>query len=126
FAAQALPVHTPRSIVRVSVALYSMGSTPAIRKESPMFVDPGYTPYDLNFSLFGISVRVSPWFWLVSAFFVWNVSIPLGLSFVFLGVACTFVSILVHELGHVLMGKLFGSHGYIVLYSFGGLAVGSG
>jgi len=36
-----------------------------------------------------------------------------------------FVSILVHEFGHVLMGRGFGSWGYIVLYGFGGLAVGS-
>lgn len=38
---------------------------------------------------------------------------------------CSFLSILVHELGHVLMGRFFGSYGQIVLYSFGGLALGS-
>jgi Zn-dependent protease len=36
-----------------------------------------------------------------------------------------FVSILLHELGHVVAGKLFGSHGRILLYSFGGLALGA-
>src|SRR5207249_441117 len=36
-----------------------------------------------------------------------------------------FVSILIHELGHVLMGRIFGSDGHIVLYGFGGLAIGS-
>lgn len=40
-------------------------------------------------------------------------------------VACVFVSILVHEFGHALTGRLFGSHARIVLYGFGGLAVGS-
>jgi Zn-dependent protease len=35
------------------------------------------------------------------------------------------VSILLHEFGHVLTGWAFGSKGHIVLYSFGGLAVGS-
>jgi stage IV sporulation protein FB len=38
---------------------------------------------------------------------------------------CVFVSILIHELGHVFVGRIFGSHGHIVLYSFGGLAIGS-
>src|SRR5262249_54958026 len=32
---------------------------------------------------------------------------------------------LVHEMGHVFMGRLFGTDGHIVLYSFGGLAIGS-
>ncbi len=94
-------------------------------KAQRVLADPGQSPYDLNFSLLGIPVRVHPFFWLVSALFVWDVSIRLGLGYVFAGVACTFVSILIHELGHVLMGKLFGADGYIVLYSFGGLAVGS-
>lgn len=89
-----------------------------------MFVDPGQSPYDLNFSLFGIRVRVSPWFWLVSAFFVWD-SVEAGFSYLFMGIGCIFISILVHELGHVLAGRLFGADGYIVLYGFGGLAVGS-
>jgi Zn-dependent protease len=36
-----------------------------------------------------------------------------------------FVSILIHEMGHVLVGNVFRSYGHIVLYSFGGLAIGS-
>jgi Zn-dependent protease len=44
---------------------------------------------------------------------------------VLLWVAVVFVSILIHEMGHVLMGRIFGSDGYIVLYGFGGLAIGS-
>src|SRR5262249_26998456 len=36
-----------------------------------------------------------------------------------------FGSVLLHELGHVWMGRVFGSNGYIILYSFGGLAIGS-
>jgi Zn-dependent protease len=43
----------------------------------------------------------------------------------FIWVAVVFLSILLHEFGHIWMGKAFGSDGYIVLYSFGGLAVGS-
>ena len=36
-----------------------------------------------------------------------------------------FISILVHELGHILMGRYFGNRGHIILTGFCGLAVGS-
>src|SRR5262249_58800220 len=48
-----------------------------------------------------------------------------GVTDLALWVACWFLSFLVHEMGHVLMGRAFGSDGHIVLYSFGGLAIGS-
>jgi stage IV sporulation protein FB len=89
-----------------------------------VLVDPGPSLYDQNFSLFRIPVRVSPWFWLMGAFISWG-GIEDGFAFVLVGIGCVFVSILLHELGHVLVGKLFGAEGYIVLYGFGGLAVGS-
>src|SRR5438874_1517291 len=63
-------------------------------------------------------------FWLVSVIMGWN-TMRDGVSYLLVWIACTFVSILIHELGHVFMGRLFGSHGHIVLYSFGGLAIGS-
>src|SRR6516162_10157851 len=40
-------------------------------------------------------------------------------------VAACFVSVLIHEMGHVFMGRLFGTDGHIVLYSFGGIAIDS-
>ncbi|MBI3410787.1 MAG: site-2 protease family protein [Planctomycetes bacterium] len=40
-------------------------------------------------------------------------------------VAIVFVSVLVHEMGHILMGRYFGSRGHIILTGFCGLAVGS-
>ena len=42
-----------------------------------------------------------------------------------LWIACVFLSILLHEFGHVWAGRGFGSDASIVLYSFGGLAVGA-
>jgi Zn-dependent protease len=87
-------------------------------------LEPQHTQFDLHFRIFRIPVRVHPMFWLFSAFLGWGY-IQLGLEYVLLWVACTFVSILVHELGHVLMGLAFGVPSHIVLYSFGGLAVGS-
>jgi membrane-associated protease RseP (regulator of RpoE activity) len=41
-------------------------------------------------------------------------------------VGCVFVSILVHEFGHALMGRRFGSDPSILLYSFGGLCYTGG
>jgi len=94
-----------------------------------LFVEPEPTHYDLRWRMLGTPIRVHPLFWLVSALFGSNLlrmgEGVQGLAYVILWVACVFVSILVHEFGHVLVGRLFGSNGYIVLYGMGGLAVGS-
>lgn len=77
------------------------------------------TPFDLHFSLGRIPVRVHPGFWLFGAIFYW---VPDDLRLTFIWVACLFVSILVHELGHALIGEAFGWPSEILLYHFGGLA----
>ena len=77
------------------------------------------TPFDLNFSLFGIPVRIHPFFWLFSAILGWNARDP---KVVVLWVACVFISILIHELGHALTAQAYGWPPHIVLYSFGGYA----
>lgn len=94
-----------------------------------MFFEPSQTQFDLRFRLFGIPVRVNPWFWVVMAVLGWGGG-PGSEGGLFLAglaawVAACFVSILIHEMGHVFMGRWFGSDGHIVLYSFGGLAIGS-
>lgn len=89
-----------------------------------MFMDPGRTQFDLNFRLFGIPVRVHPFFWLM-CLVLGSDTLHEGISFLLLWVACVFVSVLIHELGHVLMGRVFGAWGEVILYGFGGLAVGS-
>src|SRR5579884_3244006 len=90
-----------------------------------VFFEPNETAYDLRWRMFGTPVRVHPMFWLMSLILGYDGTIHLGVGFVLAWVACVFVSVLLHEFGHVWMGRLFGSHGHIVLYSFGGLAVGS-
>lgn len=90
-----------------------------------MFFEPNETAYDLRWRMFGTSVRVHPMFWLIAVVLGYDATIRLGIGYVLAWVACVFVSILLHEFGHVWIGRLFGSHGYIVLYSFGGLAIGS-
>jgi Zn-dependent protease len=84
--------------------------------------EPARTQLDLNFSLFGIHVRVHPMFWVVTAILGSN---QRDAKYVLLWIAVVFVSVLIHEMGHVLMGRIFGSDGHIVLYGFGGLAIGS-
>jgi Zn-dependent protease len=93
-----------------------------------VFFEPNQSQFDLRFRLFGIGVRISPWFWIISAAMGWGGGPGRGDQFLqrlIIWIACVFVSILVHELGHVLVGRLFGSDGHIVLYGMGGLAIGS-
>jgi stage IV sporulation protein FB len=76
------------------------------------------TPYDLRFRLLGIPVRVHPLFWVVMAVLGWQ---DRNLPMVAVWVACGLVSILVHEYGHGLMSRVFGSSPSIVLWAMGGL-----
>jgi Zn-dependent protease len=87
-----------------------------------VLTEPERTPYDLRFRLLGFPVRVHPWFWVLAAL-LGAETINLGLQFLAIWVAVVFASILVHELGHAVAFRAFGSDADIVLYSFGGLAV---
>jgi stage IV sporulation protein FB len=89
-----------------------------------MFGEPVETPYDIRFRLFTVDVRIHPLFWLMTTLLGWE-SIHEGVAFLVAWNLCVLLSILIHEFGHVFMGRLFGSDGHVVLYSFGGLAVGS-
>jgi stage IV sporulation protein FB len=89
-----------------------------------LLLEPRETAWDLRWRMFGIPVRVHPMFWLVGLFMGMSAA-KLGLQYVLIWVACVFASVLVHELGHVVMGMVFGQRGRIVLYAFGGLAIGS-
>src|SRR5271169_6821462 len=71
-----------------------------------------------RFRLFGIPVSVQPWFWLTTLFMGANRSVGMLLIWI----AVCFVSILLHEVGHVMAYRAFGEQGSIVLYGWGGLA----
>jgi Zn-dependent protease len=86
--------------------------------------EPEPTQFDWNFRIFGIRVRVHPLFWLIAVVLGWGLARE-SFAYLILWILCVFVSILIHELGHIVAGMVFGSSGHIVLYSFGGLAVGS-
>jgi stage IV sporulation protein FB len=85
-------------------------------------LEPGRTAYDLNWRMFGIDVRVHPMFWLIGAIMGFNL-LQISIALFLVWMACVFVSILIHEMGHVVMGQLCGTTGHIVLYAFGGIAV---
>lgn len=82
-----------------------------------MFGMPTPTAYDLNFRVLGIPVRVVPWFWLGMLLVSGRNDPKMALIFI----ACGFVSILAHELGHGLMARAFGYRSEIALYAMGGL-----
>jgi Zn-dependent protease len=84
--------------------------------------EPAPSPADLHFRLFGIPVRVSPWFWIVSLLLGMGGRGPAEPVSTLMWVGVVFVSILVHELGHAFTQRYFGGHPWITLYSFGGLA----
>lgn len=83
------------------------------------------TRYDLQFSLFGIPVRVIPWFWVTGVVFQFDLlrDRENGPLLLMMWLAILFVSILVHELGHATVARMFGFSPSIILYHFGGLAV---
>src|SRR5262245_16399907 len=89
-----------------------------------MFLEPQPTEWDLKWTMFGIPVRVHPMFWLVGLL-LGRGALQDGAIYLVAVVACFFISILIHELGHVFMGMKFGADGHIVLYGLGGLAIGS-
>ncbi len=85
-----------------------------------IFGEPERTQGDLNFVLFGIPVRVHPFFWLVG--------LLLGLhnptaGAMIVWIAALFLSVLVHELGHAAVMRSYGFYPSIVLYGMGGLAM---
>jgi stage IV sporulation protein FB len=82
----------------------------------------GTTPYDLRFRLFSIPVIVTPWFWLAGLITSGLGTRDFGFDLLLIWIACLFVSILVHEMGHALTALAFGWPPTVYLYGFGGLA----
>ena len=75
-----------------------------------------------HFTIARIPVRVEPAFLLVSFLFGFRY-LRDGLDIVLIWVACSFVSILVHELGHGFALRVFGQRSVIVLHGFGGVTI---
>lgn len=101
-----------------------------------MLQEPGASPYDLHFNIFGFPVRVTWGFWIVAAVLGWGWSVSLDDAaqmsdidspgapmLLVLWIAAIWLSILVHELGHAFAMQFYGIRSRIVLYHFGGLAI---
>ncbi|MCI0456409.1 MAG: hypothetical protein L0Z62_05455 [Gemmataceae bacterium] len=88
--------------------------------------EPERTQFDLSWRMLGVPIRVHPMFWLIACLLGANWLQVWGVGGLLLWIACMFVSILVHEFGHILAGAAFGNRGQIVLYGWGGLAIGAG
>jgi Zn-dependent protease len=80
------------------------------------------TPFDLRWRMFGTDIRVNPLFWVGALYISWPLN-RFGFQWMLLGVVCVFVSILLHEFGHVFASRSFGVDSHIVLWAMGGLAI---
>jgi len=102
-----------------------------MRHNEAMFLAaPQPTPVDLQFSLFGIPIRVSGWFWVGAALLGWGICSSLSrgdqrqlLQYLVIWMATVLFSLLVHEMGHALAYRWFGQSAHVVLYHLGGLAI---
>ncbi len=84
------------------------------------------TPWDLRLNILGTPIRVHPMFWIISAILGWQTFTDTNdITILFIWIFAVFFSILIHELGHVFMGKYFGTNGFIIIHGFGGVAIGS-
>ena len=107
-----------------------------------MFQSPS-SNYDWRFRLFGVPVEVQPFFWLAGlilvgeASFKWTTAMgkmyeSIGVEYTGNGLATMlatlvvfFLSILIHEMGHVVAFRRYGIYSRIVLHGFGGVAIPS-
>lgn len=74
----------------------------------------------VEFSLFRIPVRIHLWFWLM-ALWLWTLNSDQGWAGLLIWVAVVFQGILMHELGHALVGRALGRQPRIELVALGGV-----
>jgi Zn-dependent protease len=87
-----------------------------------LLFEPPPSPGDLHFRLFGIAVRVHPFFWLTAVLMGLNPRGGTPPAELVIWVAVVFASILVHELGHAFVQRYFGGRPWITLHAVGGFA----
>src|SRR5438552_2684847 len=120
------PVATAAIVTHAARSYNHKLPRPTRFRRLPVLAEPDRTPYDLHFPLFGFRVRIHPFFWLGTVLLGSNVlREDNGLALLGIWIVVVFVSILVHELGHAVAYRLYGSHAHIILWGFGGLAIGS-
>jgi Zn-dependent protease len=75
---------------------------------------------NIEFRLFRIPIRIHLWFWLM-ALWLWTLRSEEGWAGLVIWVLVVFQGILMHELGHALVGRAFGRQPRIELIALGGL-----
>jgi Zn-dependent protease len=85
-----------------------------------LLAEPPRTSYDLHFKVFGIPVRVHPFFWLIALLSGAQGDIKPKETLIWM--AALFVSILIHEFGHAVAILSYGYRPWITLHMLGGLA----
>jgi Zn-dependent protease len=85
-----------------------------------LLAEPPRTNYDLHFRLFGIPVRVHPFFWLIAL--VSGARADVTPKQTFIWIVALFVSIVIHEMGHAVAILFYGYRPWITLHWLGGLA----
>jgi stage IV sporulation protein FB len=92
----------------------------------------------LRWRLLGINFCIQPSFWLMNALWAYILYQPMMrpargenqlftrelLIMMLIWVLCMLVAVMVHELGHVILGRIFGQPGNITISGLGGQAVG--
>lgn len=81
------------------------------------------TPFDVNFSVFGVPVRITPFFWLTAV--IMGGAFANGTELL-VWILAVLLSILIHELGHVWAYRRHGMAARVVLHQFGGVAIADG
>ncbi len=100
--------------------------------------EPAESQYDIHFQVFGFPTRVTWGFWVAAIVLGWSTCDGWDKDFSSIGIdspgapilliiwsAAIFISILVHELGHAVAMRYYGLRSRMILYHFGGLAIGS-
>ncbi len=99
--------------------------------------EPMPSQYDWRFRFLGFPIRVTWLFWVIAAALGYNIAMGTDRTYQMIPgtynpgfamllcvwIAATFLSILIHELGHALAFRKFGIESQVVLYHMGGLAI---
>ena len=80
--------------------------------------EPPPTHADLHFRLIGTPIRVHPLFWLGAALLGMN---SRDAKELLSWIGAVFLGVLIHELGHAAIMRLYGFYPSITLYTFGGM-----
>ena len=96
-------------------------------------MSPSASPLDIRWRILGTGFRIQPSFWLMSLLFgyvilVWGGhprAVASPVTYLALWVGCTFVEVLLHEMGHMAAARIFGERSTIILCGTGGLTVGN-